>query len=287
MHAVPAPDSISLSLQLWNGIQSGPYETHRCGLSSEITSNRMRKIVFELCAETIEACLSARDGGADRIELCSGLSEGGLTPSHGLVRSAVELSSLPVHVLIRPRGGDFFYSASEIAVMREDIAHVKVLGAAGVVLGMLTSSGTVDIAGTRSLVEFAHPMRVTFHRAFDATPSLRTALEDVIAAGCDRVLTSGGQRDVVAGAHSLAELVTQAGNRIDVAVGGGLRLQNAASLSRVTAATHFHGSLRRRLVAKASAADDTVSDSNGAGSRYVVESATVSSVIQRLQNAGN
>jgi len=128
-------------------------------------------------------------------------------------------------------------------------------------------------------------MKATFHRAFDSTASLKAALEDVIATGCDRVLTSGGQRDVVAGGHSLAALVLQANGRIDIAVGGGLRLQNAASLSRLTGASHFHGSLRRRLVAKSPAAGDTVSGSNGASSRYIVEANAVSTVIHRLQNA--
>jgi len=242
----------------------------------------MRKIVFELCAETLDACLAARDGGASRIELCSGLSEGGITPSHGLVRAAIAQSGLPVHVLIRPRGGDFLYSAAELAVMRDDIAHVKSLGAAGVVLGVLAPEGTVDIAATCSLVELARPMRVTFHRAFDATPSLAAALEDVIATGCDRVLTSGGERDVVAGAPALAELVRQARGRIDIAAGGGLRLQNAASLSRITGAMHFHGSLRRRLIAKSAG---TAGDTTSTSSRYVVEADAVRTVIHRLEGA--
>jgi copper homeostasis protein len=242
----------------------------------------MRKIVFELCAETIDACLAARDGGASRIELCSGLSEGGLTPSHGLVRAAIAQSGLPVHILIRPRGGDFLYSAAEIALMRDDIAHVKSLGAAGVVLGVLAFGCTVDLAATGALVELARPMQVTFHRAFDATPSLTQALEDVIATGCDRVLTSGGQRDVVAGAQMLAELVRRSCGRIEVAVGGGLRLQNAASLSRITGATHFHGSLRRRLIAKSAG---TAGDTTSTSSRYVVEADAVRAVIHRLQGA--
>jgi len=242
----------------------------------------MRKIVFELCAETLDACLAARDGGAARIELCSGLSEGGLTPSHALVRAAIAQSGLPVHVLIRPRGGDFSYSAAELAVMRDDIDHVKSLDAAGVVLGVLASDCTVDIAATRALVELARPMQVTFHRAFDATPSLSAALEDVVVAGCDRVLTSGGRPDVVAGANILAELVRQARGRIDIAVGGGLRLQNAAALSRITGATHFHGSLRRRLIARSAG---TAGDTTSTSSRYVVEPRAVSTVIHRLEGA--
>jgi copper homeostasis protein len=246
----------------------------------------MRKIVFELCAETIDACLAARDGGADRIELCSALSEGGITPSHGMIRSAVEHSGLPVHVLIRPRGGDFIYSPAEIAVMLTDIEHVKASGAAGVVLGLLHPDGTVDIAGTAAMVAIARPMQVTFHRAFDVTPSLPQALEDVIASGCDRVLTSGGERDVVAGAHSLAALVEQASGRIEIAVGGGLRIQNAASLSQTIGARHFHGSLRRKTTGQTvSTADDTIGDIESMGFDYTVDAEEIRTMIDLLQNA--
>jgi copper homeostasis protein len=240
----------------------------------------MRAIVFELCAETIDACLAARDGGAHRIEVCSGLSEGGITPSHALIRAAVERSGIPIHVLVRPRGGDFVYSAAEVEVMREDILHIKELGAAGVVLGMLRADGTVDMEGTRALVEIARPMEVTFHRAFDATQSVAQALEDVIATGADRLLTSGGQRDVVAGSSSLAELVMQAGNRIEIAVGGGLRLENAASLARETGAVHFHGSLRRMLPTAGSTGEIV-----GAGANYRVDAEDVRTMIHRLENA--
>ena len=203
----------------------------------------MRTMIFELCAETMQACIAARDGGADRIELCSALSEDGLTPSHGLLQEAILQSGLPVHGLVRPRGGDFVYSAAEIAVMERDILHMRELGAAGIVLGLLKSDGTVDVDATRRLVELARPLKVTFHRAFDGTPSLTDALEDVIAADCDRVLTSGGRPDAVQGADILARLVVQAGERIEVAIGGGLRLANAAELALRTGASSFHGSL--------------------------------------------
>ena len=251
----------------------------------EITRERMRNIVFELCAETVDACLAARDGGAHRIELCSGLSEGGLTPSHGLIHAAVERSGLPVHVLIRPRGGDFLYTAAEIAVMAEDIIHVKKLGAAGVVLGLLTPAGTVDRNGTRSLIDLARPMRVTFHRAFDVTLSLSDALEEIISIGCDRVLTSGGQREVITGAACIAGLVQQSAGRIQVAAGGGLRLKNATSLARLTGAAHFHGSLRRRVAGQASVIGDTVGNVRASGNRYTVDPNTVRSVVSRLQRA--
>src|ERR1700754_2090772 len=207
----------------------------------------MRTITFELCAETLDACLAAREGGADRIELCSALSEDGLTPSHALIHAAVERSGLPVYVLLRPRAGDFLYNEDEFALMREDLLHARELGARGFALGFLRADGTVDVERTRELVELAAPLEVTFHRAFDLTPSLDAALEDVIAAGCRRLLTSGGERDVAAGAGNLARLVQRASGRIDVAVGGGLRLRNAASVAQATKADHFHGSVRRRV----------------------------------------
>jgi len=244
----------------------------------------MRNIIFELCAETIDACLSAKEGGAHRIELCSGLSEGGLTPSHGMVRAAIERSGLAVHVLLRPRGGSFEYTRSEIAVMREDIKHVKQLGAAGVVLGLLRPDGSVDVEGIGELVQLAHPMKVTFHRAFDVTPSLSQALEDVITTGCDRVLTSGGQRDVVAGAACLAELVAQANHRITVAVGGGLRLKDAASLARVTGAAHFHGSLRHKLTSTRPS-HEGVDQPRSFGARYGVDTDDIRSIIHQLEHA--
>jgi copper homeostasis protein len=211
----------------------------------------MRLMTFELCSETLQACLAAREGGADRIELCSALSEDGLTPSHGFIQAAVKQSGLPVYVLLRPRAGDFVYSDAEFAVMREDLLHVHALGANGFVLGILRADGTVDVERTRELVELAAPLEVTFHRAFDLTPSLDEALEDVLATGCRRVLTSGGENNVVGGSGSLARLVERAAGRIDVAVGGGLRLDNAASVARATHAHHFHGSLRRKVASSA------------------------------------
>ena len=244
----------------------------------------MQAMIFELCAETIDACLAARGGGAHRIELCSGLSEGGITPSHGLIRDAVERSGLPVHVLVRPRGGDFVYSAFEIGVMRRDILHIKELGAAGVVLGILLPNGQVDVEATRALVQLARPLEVPFHRAFDTTPSLQQALEDVIATGADRLLTSGGQPDVVAGAAALAELVRLAGERIEIVVGGGLRLQNAASLAQATHARHFHGSLRRGLK-QAGSPSEVVGERSPDGPGYVVDAEDVRTLIKCLERS--
>lgn len=200
-------------------------------------------IVFELCAETLDDCLAARDGGADRIELSDALEVGGLTPARFLVPEAIRQSALPVHVLIRPRAGGFCYDEAAYSSMREEIHFARRAGAAGIVIGILRPDSTVDIERTRRLVDLACPLQVTFHRAFDETPDQEQALEDVISAGCHRVLTSGGAADVVAGAARLAWLVDRAGSRIEIAAGGGLRVGNARHLARRTRATHYHGSL--------------------------------------------
>jgi copper homeostasis protein len=244
----------------------------------------MHKIVFELCAETMAACLAARDGGADRIELCSALSEGGLTPSHAFLQAAIEHSQLPVHVLIRPRGGNFIYTGAELDIIAKDILHARQLGAAGVVFGLLQQDRRVDTEATRKLVALAAPMEVTFHRAFDATPSLPEALEDVIATGAHRVLTSGGHIDPLAAATSLSELVAQAKDRIIIAVGGGLRVENSASLAKLTGAHHFHGSLRSWST-DSSGNDDTDEVKESDAVPYVVEAETVRLVVGNLRQA--
>ena len=246
----------------------------------------MREIVFELCAESIDACLVAREGGASRIELCSALSEGGLTPSHGQIREAVSRSGLPVHVLLRPRGGDFVYTDAEFDVMLEDLKHLRLLGASGVVLGALHADASVDIERTRRLVAMAGTLEVTFNRAFDYTASLEQALEDVIATGCQRVLTSGGERDVVSGGRLLARLVEQAAGRIKIAVGGGLRVENAAAVARTTGARHFHGSVRR-IVARSQHHNKAILvDADApAQTRFVVERDDLRAMIENLTNA--
>jgi copper homeostasis protein len=203
-----------------------------------------REVVFEVCAEDLESCVAAREGGADRIELCCALIEGGLTPSHALISAAVAQSCLPIYTILRPRGGDFVYSDHEFALMQEDLEHARSLGVSGVVAGVLRPDGNVDGNRMRLLVEQAIPLEVTFHRSFDAAANLEHALEDVIATGCRRLLTSGGAENVYIGAERLRRLVVQADERIAIAVGGGLRLETAAEVARVTGASQFHGSVR-------------------------------------------
>lgn len=199
--------------------------------------------------ETLANAEIAARGGADRIELCAGLADGGVTPSLGLLHEVLASVAIPVHCMIRPRGGDFCYSGGEIRAMERDIGLAREAGAAGVVLGVLTGEGSVDIAATRRLVEAARPMRVTFHRAFDVTPDLEAALEDVIAAGADIVLTSGGAERITEGAVVVARLVERARMRLQIMGGSGVRIQNAAELCRATGVAALHASLRHRLCA--------------------------------------
>lgn len=201
--------------------------------------------MFELCADSLEAAKTAQAGGADRLELCEDLSISGVTPAESLLAATLAAVSIPVHVLIRPRGGDFVYSAAEFSLMRSQIQHAKAAGAAGVAIGVLLPNGRVDVERTRELVELARPMSVTFHRAFDETENLEAALEDVIRTGADCLLTSGGAVDVLKGAEQLGRLQAQAGDRLDVMAGGGLKLGNLSEVVRRSRVTCLHGSLSR------------------------------------------
>jgi copper homeostasis protein len=204
---------------------------------------------LELCVETLPNAEIAARGGAHRIELCTGLADGGLTPSLGLLEQVLAGISIPVHCMIRPRGGDFCYTPGELRIMEQDIALAKAAGAAGVVLGVLTRDGKVDIPATRRLVEAARPLQVTFHRAFDVAHDLDEALDDVITAGADIVLTSGGAERITEAVPVVARLVKRAGTRIEIMGGSGVRIQNARALSEATGVAALHTSLRHRLCA--------------------------------------
>jgi copper homeostasis protein len=205
-----------------------------------------KAFLFELCVETLQAAQAAELGGADRIELCDRLDIGGVTPGEKLISTTIQELSIPVHVLIRPRGGDFVHSAAEFEQMKRQVHRIKQLGAAGVALGVLLADGRVDEVRSRELVELARPMMVTFHRAFDRTPDMSEALEAVISAGADCLLTSGGAPNVLAGVKQLKTLVIQAGERIQIMAGGGLKLASMAEVLEQTGLRCLHGSLTRR-----------------------------------------
>ncbi len=206
----------------------------------------MSNAFFELCAESREAACAAELGGADRIELCSELERGGLTPPEELIAASVSALLIPVFVLIRPRGGSFVFSTEEFALMRRQIATAKEAGARGVAVGVLREDGRVDVERSRELVELARPMAATFHRAFDETPDLSEALERVIATGAEALLTSGGAKQVLGGAESISELKKQAGDRIQIIAGGGLQLETLTEVVRRSGVFCLHGSLKRK-----------------------------------------
>lgn len=200
--------------------------------------------VLELCVDSVASAITAEAGGAHRIELCSALAEGGLTPSLGLLRVVRSKIGIGIHVMIRPRSGGFVYSDDDFAIMQEDIALAAQSGANGVVFGLLTANQEVDVERTRALVKLARPMEVTFHRAFDLTSDRLVALEAVIHCGAEHVLTSGAALSAMEGRAEIRQLVRAAGDRIRVMVGGGVRAENLAELVQVTGAVEWHTALR-------------------------------------------
>ena len=197
-------------------------------------------ILVEACVDSVACAEAAAAGGAGRVELCAGLVEGGTTPSEGMIAAVRERIAIALHVLIRPRGGDFLYSRDECAVMRRDIDGARRSGANGVVLGALCADGTIDAEMTTALVEHAHPLSVTFHRAFDMTRDLVESLAALERMGIERVLTSGGAASARAGIPVLASLVRHAGDRVTILAGGGITRENVAEIVAETGVREVH-----------------------------------------------
>jgi copper homeostasis protein len=199
--------------------------------------------ILECCVDSLDSAIAAERGGASRVELCAGLSVGGITPDARLVEQACTRLGIPVFVMVRPRGGDFVYDAGERRRLHEDLDTVIAAGAHGVVSGALRADGTIDAAFTRALRERAGSLPFTFHRAFDHTRDLDQALDHLIAIGVSRVLTSGGGLTAAEGADRLAALVRLADSRLSVLAGGGVRAHNVAALVRRTGVREVHARL--------------------------------------------
>ncbi|EIM01424.1 copper homeostasis protein CutC [Rhodanobacter thiooxydans] len=204
-------------------------------------------MLLEIAANSVASALAAQEGGADRVELCIALELGGLTPSHAQIALARERLRIPLYVLIRPRAGDFLYDDLECETMQRDIEACVALGCDGVVLGVLDAEGEVDMPRCRALIAAAGKLGVTFHRAFDLSRDPARGLEDIVALGCERVLTSGAQASAVKGVALIRDLVAQANGRLTVMPGAGITAQNIAALAAATGAREFHTSAKRQL----------------------------------------
>jgi len=202
-----------------------------------------KKIILEISVESVGGALAAERGGANRLELCSDLSAGGVTPHDDLMPAVLEQVQIPVFGMIRPRAGGFFYSEAEFTAMQQSIRVAKACGMDGVVLGMVTPEQTVDVARTRALVELAAPLPVTFHRAFDVAADLQQALADVLQTGAQRILSSGGAFDALKGALTLAALRTAARGKIEIVPGTGINPGNITQIARITQAREIHSGL--------------------------------------------
>jgi copper homeostasis protein len=235
---------------------------------------------LEICAGSIQSAVAAQAGGAQRIELCQNLEQGGTTPSYGMIKQVLSRLAIPVFVLIRPRPGDFCYDADELASMVADVAQCRALGCAGVVIGALDEAGRIDVASCRALIEAAGPLQLTFHRAFDVCQNQAQALEEIIGLGCHRVLTSGGEASAPAGQAQLAALVRQAAGRISIMPGAGVTPATLPALVQATGAAEFHASAKR-LVAPLATARATEFDAP----RWQTDAAIVAELVDQLREA--
>jgi len=203
----------------------------------------MQKIL-EICCYTVESAIKAEKAGANRVELCDNYPEGGTTPSYGAIQQALKQLSIPVNVIVRPRGGDFHYSHEEFEVIKADVGQLKKMGVNGIVVGFLHANGTVDIARTKEIVELAAPMEVTFHRAFDMCNNPLKALGQLKTTGISRILTSGAQQTALQGMGLLKQLTEAAGETLSIMPGSGVNEQNLQQLMEITGAHEFHSSAK-------------------------------------------
>ncbi len=205
------------------------------------------KYTLEICAGSMMSALAAQAGGADRVELCDNLSEGGTTPSFGMIKTCRSMLSIPVFPIIRPRGGDFIYSDQEFEVMKQDVLCCLELGCEGLVFGILNPDGSIDTKRCTELVSIAGSMQLTFHRAFDRCSDREKGLEEIISIGFHRVLTAGGMDNAEDAISELERLVKQAKNRISIMPGSGINSQNLLKIAEETGAGEFHTTAKKQF----------------------------------------
>jgi copper homeostasis protein len=227
-----------------------------------------REIIVEVCVDSLESAIAAERGGAKRVELCGSLVEGGVTPSAGLIATTRQKISIGLQVMIRPRAGDFCYTADEFEVMRRDVLMAKQLGANGTVFGILDQDANVDIERTRSLVDLAKPLDTTYHRAFDMSPDLLVSLERVAETGADRILTSGGATTAVEGTAMLRNLVEAANGSTIIMGCGGIDHQNVQSVLKKTSVREIHVGLRTPIASPMRYRNNTISMGPFRGNEY-------------------
>lgn len=238
-------------------------------------------MLLEVAVFNISSALQAQSAGADRLELCENPLEGGTTPSYGTLKTVKEKVTIPVFPIIRPRGGDFLYDDAEFEVLKKDVQLCKELGFPGLVTGLLKKDGTVDIERTKELVKIAAPLEVTFHRAFDRTKDPLQALEDVIATGCKRILTSGQVPNVANATSLIKQLIEKANGRIIILQGSGVRSSNLQQLIDETGGVEYHSSAR---MSADSAMQFTVDSMNEKLTSTIVDEEEVKQMKQILNN---
>lgn len=240
------------------------------------------KKLLEVIGTTIETCIQAQQAGADRIELCDNMKEGGTTPSLGSIQQARKFLHIPLHPIIRPRGGDFFYSAYEFDIMKADIVHCKNAGCDGVVLGILNADGTVDEKRNAQLVQLAYPMDVTFHRAFDRTVNAFTALQTIINLGFTCILTSGQQPTALQGAALIQALIQAANNQIIIMPGSGVKSMHLQQLYNTTGATYYHSSASNTIKSNMQYFNEHLTDTAQINSINIAEVIAMKTILNQL-----
>jgi copper homeostasis protein len=244
-------------------------------------------VLLEICANSVSSALAAQQGGAFRVELCENLYEGGTTPSYGEIKLARKLLQIKLYVLIRPRGGDFLYSDVEYDIITADVNYCIEAGCDGIVIGILNPDGTIDKERCQKLVQLAKDagLGVTFHRAFDMCADLEQGLEDIIALGCERILTSGGKSTAMEGARMIAHLIKKADGRIIIMPGSGISENNVADLVEFTGASEIHSSARVRVESKMEYKNDHIVMGDNYGDEFVYDQSDAGRVQKILKMA--